>query len=328
VNKVDPDGREPVKTTFKNGSYKIEDKAKGRVSFYDENNVEFYYQSPSRSWSLNTLPDGSVVRNTTKYGSSWIPIHYFSDDTHTTELVSGPTKATPGFDILPAFSLGRADQLREDFAAIQSTLELPVAAIMQANPLYAPFAFKEAITGESSLVAGKTLSDGERFMSGIAAAMVFVPIVKGAVSVGNEFRIGASTAEEVVQATENTIARGPHSLPLAPESQGTFQLTASFENVPPSMWADFPAGVPRPTGPISLLEGDAYATARQAAYKANRPFSRGLGLGPAGYDIHEIIPVKFNGSPTAVSNKVGIFRPIHRQVTAWFEQLQRLIEGK
>ena len=50
-------------------------------------------------------------------------------------------------------------------------------------------------------------------------------------------------------------AEGRLSLQFAPESQGLRQLTARFENVPARMWADFPAGVPRPTGPINLIYG-------------------------------------------------------------------------
>jgi filamentous hemagglutinin len=93
------------------------------------------------------------------------------------------------------------------------------------------------------------------------------------------------------------------------------------------MWADFPAGVPRPSGPINLIDGLMYDAAVAAKKAANRPLSEGFGLGPAGYDVHEIVPVKYGGSPTDLANKAGVYRPIHRQVTAWFNRLQRLIEG-
>jgi len=121
-------------------------------------------------------------------------------------------------------------------------------------------------------------------------------------------------------------AEGTLSLQLAPESQGVFNLTTRFENVPPSMWETFPEGVPRPTGPINLIDGAAYDTARQAANNFNRGLSRRFGLGPADYEVHEIAPVKFGGSPTALSNKVGLLDTVHSQVTAWFGRLQRLIE--
>jgi hypothetical protein len=121
-------------------------------------------------------------------------------------------------------------------------------------------------------------------------------------------------------------ARTPLALPLAPESQGVFQLTARFENVPPKLWAKFPAGVPRPTGQIDLLNGKPYDAARLAADRINRSLSSGLGLNKAGYQIHEIVPVKFGGSPTALSNKVGLIRTLHQEVTTWFGRLQRLIE--
>lgn len=93
------------------------------------------------------------------------------------------------------------------------------------------------------------------------------------------------------------------------------------------MWNSFPAGVPRPTGPINLLDGDAYAAARQAANRANRPLSQGFGLNEARYQVHEIDPIKFGGSPTDLVNKVGLPRSLHSQVTAWFARLQQLIQG-
>lgn len=128
-------------------------------------------------------------------------------------------------------------------------------------------------------------------------------------------------------AAKSTAARGPFSLPLAPENRGAFQLTPSLENVPESMWNSFPAGVPRPTGPINLLEGDAYAAARQAANQAKRPLSQCFGLVPAGYDVHEITPIKLGGSPTDLANKISLPRTLHRTVTAWFSDLQRLMGG-
>jgi hypothetical protein len=97
--------------------------------------------------------------------------------------------------------------------------------------------------------------------------------------------------------------------------------------VPARMWADFPAGVPRPTGPINLLRGSVYDSARVAANRVNRPLSRGFGLNEAGYQVHEIVPVKFGGSATDLANKVGLPRSLHSQVTTWFAELQRLIQG-
>ncbi len=116
-------------------------------------------------------------------------------------------------------------------------------------------------------------------------------------------------------------------LELAPESQRLHQLQARFENIPASIWADFPAGVPRPSGPINLIDGAAYDAALAAANKINGTLSRGFGLGPAKYDVHEIVPVKFGGSPTDLANKVGLPRSIHRsEVSPWFNRLQRLLE--
>jgi hypothetical protein len=101
--------------------------------------------------------------------------------------------------------------------------------------------------------------------------------------------------------------------------------------VPARMWADFPAGVPRPTGPINLIDGPAYDAARRAADQMNGVLRRHgvkyYGNPLKGMDIHEIVPVKFGGSPTALANKHPLLRSVHRQnVSPWFERLKQMIE--
>jgi hypothetical protein len=110
--------------------------------------------------------------------------------------------------------------------------------------------------------------------------------------------IGLATAIWVHNKCGRSVA-----LPLAPQSQGLHHLTARFENVPPSMWGQFPAGVPRPSGPINLIDGAAYYAARQAADRMNgvlrRHAKRWYGNPLRGQEIHEIVSVKFGGSPIA-----------------------------
>lgn len=76
-------------------------------------------------------------------------------------------------------------------------------------------------------------------------------------------------------------------------------------------WSGYPAGMPRPTGPVVLLTGDAYASARAAANAANAEIRAAAGLEGSGMQIHEIQPVKFNGSPTDMSNKMLLSVPDH-----------------
>ena len=93
-------------------------------------------------------------------------------------------------------------------------------------------------------------------------------------------------------------------------------------------WDGYPVGVPRPTGPFRLLEGVEYSNARNAANNANRALRKEMDLVGQKVDIHEIQPVKYNGSPTNESNKVILDRNIHRQeVTPWWNSLQRALEG-
>jgi hypothetical protein len=69
-------------------------------------------------------------------------------------------------------------------------------------------------------------------------------------------------------------------------------------------WTNYPANIPRPTGPFRILEGEEYAAAREAADTANAAIRAEYGLDGSGLHIHEIQPVKFGGSPTDPANKM------------------------
>ena len=61
---------------------------------------------------------------------------------------------------------------------------------------------------------------------------------------------------------------------------------------------------------------------RAAANQANSALRKEQGLVGKQVDVHEIKPVKFNGSPTDPANKVVLPRDIHRQqVTPWWESV-------
>ena len=83
-------------------------------------------------------------------------------------------------------------------------------------------------------------------------------------------------------------------------------------------------GVDKPEGPFKPLEGEEYEEARKKADKANRKIRKKEGLVGEDVDVHEIKPVKFNGSPTDRSNKVILDRKVHRQkVTPWWNKLMK-----
>jgi RHS repeat-associated protein len=103
----------------------------------------------------------------------------------------------------------------------------------------------------------------------------------------------------------------------SPYPEGTFSVAD---------WTGYPEGLPKPNGPFRLLEGTEYTNARNAANKANRD----LHLQNPDWDglqIHEIHPVKFNGSPTDLSNKVPLDPAVHRPYTTFWTRLQRNIEN-
>ena len=68
-------------------------------------------------------------------------------------------------------------------------------------------------------------------------------------------------------------------------------------------WNSYPMGGIRPTGPVRILEGAEYTAARNAANLANRAIHR-ANPGLRGFQIHEIQPVKFGGSPIDFLNKI------------------------
>ena len=92
-------------------------------------------------------------------------------------------------------------------------------------------------------------------------------------------------------------------------------------------WTGYPAGVPKPQGPFRLLGGEEYQAARKAADAANKALRKDIQY-VGQFDIHEIQPVKFNGSPSSVDNKIILDRAVHRQqVTPWWAALQKALES-
>jgi hypothetical protein len=92
-------------------------------------------------------------------------------------------------------------------------------------------------------------------------------------------------------------------------------------------WSGYPEGLPRPQGPLRLLEGSEYEAARKAANQVNRAMHR-ADPSLAGKSIHEIQPVKFGGSPTASANKLPLLPAEHAPATAWWNALMRAIQGE
>jgi hypothetical protein len=88
-------------------------------------------------------------------------------------------------------------------------------------------------------------------------------------------------------------------------------------------WAKYPSWAPKPTGTLRVLLGTEYDAARKAANAANAPLRRADPVAYAGKQIHEIIPVKFDGSPTDIANKIAVAPPQHAELTNFWDQLMR-----
>ncbi len=67
---------------------------------------------------------------------------------------------------------------------------------------------------------------------------------------------------------------------------------------------------------------------RKLANQENKRLASPANGGPfSPYDFHEIQPVRFGGDPVAPANKELILNVEHRQVTTWWNKLQRWAQG-
>ena len=142
----------------------------------------------------------------------------------------------------------------------------------------------------------------ERAASGISADIQLVSL--------ENFAPPPESASEYANAPNRTATQYP---------DGTFSV---------SDWTGYPSGVPRPPEGTTyrLLTGSEYTEARRLANNANAQLRRS-GVVPEGHEIHEIVPVKYGGSPTDPANKVYLPRGVHRsEVTPWWNRLQRDLE--
>ena len=85
-------------------------------------------------------------------------------------------------------------------------------------------------------------------------------------------------------------------------------------------WSEYPEELIHPEGPFIVLEGDAYATARNQANNSNRKLHR-MYQYLKGLQIHEILPVKFGGNPVDIDNKVALTPKQHAQFTVFWNRI-------
>jgi hypothetical protein len=92
-------------------------------------------------------------------------------------------------------------------------------------------------------------------------------------------------------------------------------------------WNGYPSNVPKPNGSVRKLSGEEYRKARAAADAANRRLHK---TNPAldGKQIHEIKPVKFNGSPSDPANKIPVDGSTHHELNRFWNDLQRYLLDK
>ena len=197
----------------------------------------------------------------------------------------------------------------------------------------------------SFLVAGSSSNGGYEGMGGVAGTGIgfvapFVPRVGIAVvddamvtaaTVADDVARGTTTVADDVAGGAITVADDAASAATAvppaapgPSAPATYP-EGSFSIID---WRSYPAGAPQPTGTFRVLQGAEYEQARRAANNANARLHKADPGTYGGREIHEIKPVKFGGSPTALQNKIPLAPPVHRQFTTWWAALLRSINGR
>lgn len=88
-------------------------------------------------------------------------------------------------------------------------------------------------------------------------------------------------------------------------------------------WAKYPSWAPKPDGTLRVLSGAEYDAARSVANSANAALRRADPGAYAGKQIHEILPVKFGGSPIDPANKIALPPGQHAELTNFWNQLLR-----
>ena len=85
-------------------------------------------------------------------------------------------------------------------------------------------------------------------------------------------------------------------------------------------WEGYPEGAPKPEGYYRILQNDEYDTARKLANVANKKLHNTYPE-MANLEFHEILPVKFGGSPTNINNKIPLTPEVHRQFTVFWNRI-------
>lgn len=93
----------------------------------------------------------------------------------------------------------------------------------------------------------------------------------------------------------------------------------SFEDID---WKGYPSGVPKPSGPFRIVEGDEYEEARKRANAANKELHDEHPEW-ANREIHDVHPIKFGGDPEAPSNKFPLSHKKHQECSNFWNRVRK-----
>ncbi len=150
----------------------------------------------------------------------------------------------------------------------------------------------------------------------------------GDVQVASKLEAGAAAgeaataaSETAAAASEGVAAAGKTGAVAENTAAGATQALDGSFSITEAGWRGYPAGAPKPGGPFRLISGKEYADALKLKNAANKALHNEF---PSlkGYDLHELQPVKFGGSPTSIFNKMPLNPSYHRQFTSFWRTIQ------
>jgi RHS repeat-associated protein len=132
----------------------------------------------------------------------------------------------------------------------------------------------------------------------------------GAAKVGGTASGGTSSGR--------TVPGSRHALAKLPD--GSFSIPTWYQELYPKR------ALPLPRGPYRLLQGGAYDNALADKKAANAVYRDAREIRGIDFQVHEILPVKFGGSPTDPLNKVVLPTHVHSEYTTWWRRIQDHVE--
>ncbi|UOE51297.1 DUF6443 domain-containing protein [Mucilaginibacter sp. SMC90] len=166
----------------------------------------------------------------------------------------------------------------------------------------------------------------EDFQNGLNTIMILAApiqmVASEALPVATELKEESSVVNESTAAF-NELKSGFGTFVKSGENAATKTEAYPNGSFSVSNWEGYPSGGPKPKGPFRLIEGTEYDNARKLANKTNKGIRAANPDALKGLQIHEVKPIKFDGSPVDMANKIFLTPKEHAQYTNFWNKIMR-----